>query len=135
MSITTIAILEFIMAAGIGGFWIYFFLVENKNPEKSDIYLAFERSFPLPDLGFLVPALSSAGVGLLINHPLGYILTIVSGGGLIFLGLVDIGFNSQNKGYSSNAGDTVMNLIINIACIVLGPVFIINAAKYLTVLK
>jgi len=133
MSITTIAVLEFIFAAGIAGFWVYFFLVENKNPEKSDIYLAFERSFPLPDLCYLVPVLFIAGLCLLNNHLLGYILTITAGGGLIFLGLVDIGFNARNKGYSSNIGDTVMNLFINLSCVIMGPFFIISISRYLAV--
>ncbi len=133
MSITTIAVLEFIFAAGIAGFWVYFFLVENKNPEKSAVYLGFERSFPLPDLGYLVPVLVIAGCGLLNNYAFGYILTITAGGGLIFLGLVDIGFNSQNKGYSSNIGDTIMNLFINCACVIMGPVFIISISKYISI--
>ncbi|TAL33242.1 MAG: hypothetical protein EPN93_14515 [Spirochaetes bacterium] len=133
MSITTIAVLEFIFAAGIAGFWVYFFLVENKNPEKSQVYLGFERSFPLPDLGYLVPVLLAAGYGLLNNHHFGYILTITAGGGLIFLGLVDIGFNAQNKGYSSNIGDTIMNLFINLACVIMGPVFIINISRYIAI--
>ncbi len=131
MSITTIAILEFLFAGGIAGFWIYFFLVENKNPEKTAIYLAYERSFPLPDLGYLVPVLTIAGICLLNNQWLGYILTITAGGGLIFLGLVDIAFNFQNKGYSSNIGDTIMNLFINLACVIMGPVFIYYISRYL----
>jgi hypothetical protein len=133
MSITTIAILELVFAAGFAGFWIYFFLVENRNPEKSAIYLAFERSFPLPDLVYLTPVLIIAGICLLNNHPLGYILTITAGGGLIFLGLVDIGFNVQNKGYTSNIGDTIMNLFINLSCVIMGPVFIINISRYITI--
>ena len=74
-----------------------------------------------------------AGISLLNDQSLGYILTITAGGGLIFLGLVDIGFNFQNKGYSSNIGDTIMNLFINIACVVMGPVFIISISKYLMI--
>ncbi len=133
MSITTIAVLEFIFAAGIAGFWVYFFIVENNNPEKSDIYLAYERSFPLPDLFYLVPVLVVAGICLLNGHWLGYILTITGGGGLIFLGLVDIGFNFRNKGYSSNIGDTMLNLFINLACVIMGPVFIIIISRYLMI--
>ncbi len=131
MSIATIAVLEFIFAAGIASFWIYFFLVENKNPEKSAVYLGYERSFPLPDLCYLVPVLTIAGICLLKDYRLGYILTITAGGGLIFLGLVDIAFNFQNKGYSSNIGDTIMNLFINLACVIMGPVFIVSVSKYL----
>ena len=133
MSITTIAVLEIIIAAGISCFWVYFFLIENKNPEKSNVYLGYERSFPLPDLGYLVPMLLTASFGLFNNYFFGYILTISAGGGLIFLGLVDIAFNFQNKGYSSNAGDTILNLFINFTCLILGLVFIINMCNYLII--
>lgn len=116
---------QFGLAAGIIGFWVFFFMVENKNPEKSQIYLHYERSFPLPDLGWLVPSLLIAGFGLLGDAQYGYIFTIISGGSLIFLGLVDISFNLQNGGYTSNRIDTLMNLVINGICIIFGPVSII----------
>ncbi len=115
------------------GFWIYFFLVENKKPDKSEVYLAYERSFPIPDLVWLTPGLIVSAIGVLLGQLFGYILTIAVSGGLIFLGLVDISFNAQNKQYTSNLGDAIMNIFINLACIIMGPVFIIGAAQYIGV--
>jgi len=128
-----LAILEIMFAIGMIGFWIYFFLVENKNPEKSKEYLSYERSFPIPDLVWLTPGLIISAIGVLLHQLFGYILNIAVSGGLIFLGLVDISFNIQNKQYTSNFGDSMMNIFINLACVILGPIFIIGAAQYIGV--
>jgi hypothetical protein len=126
-----LASFELVFAIGMIGFWIYFFLVENKNPNKSKEYFAYEHSFPIPDLVWLTPGLIVSAIGVFSDRPYGYFLTIAVSGGLIFLGLVDFSFNIQNKQYSSNIGDTIMNIFINLACLILGPVFIIGATQYL----
>ena len=127
MNSILIAIFEILIAVGLIGFWIYFFLVENKNPEKSAIYLGFERSFPVPDLGWVTPSLIIAAVGLLSEQPFGIFFTITSGSTLLFLGLLDISFNIQNGGYTKNIGDIIMNLFINLVCVIFGPLFMIFA--------
>lgn len=124
-----LAIFEIVFAVGIVGFWIYFFLVENKNSERSKEYLAYERSFPVPDLIWITPGLIVSAIGVLSDQFWGYIVTIAVSGGLIFLGLVDISFNVQNKQYTSNIGDAIMNAFINLACVTLGPIFIIGAVQ------
>ena len=128
-----LAVLELVFAVGMIGFWTFFFLVENKNPDKTKEYFAFERSFPIPDLVWLTPGLIVSAIGVLLNQKFGYIVTIAVSGGLIFLGLVDISFNVQNKQYTSNLGDAIMNIFINLACLILGPVFIIGSSQYLGV--
>lgn len=124
METTAIAVFELIIAVGLVGFWVYFFAVENQNPEKTPVYLAFERSFPLPDLGWLTPALVIAASGLLSGKSIGVVFTIAAGGGLLFLGLLDISFNTQNKGYTTSLGDTFLNITINGVCVIMGPLFI-----------
>lgn len=132
MNDITIAVFELLIAVGLIGFWIYFFLVENKNPEKSDVYFGFERSFPVPDLGWVTPSLIIAAIGLLSGQSYGIFFTITSGSALLFLGLLDISFNVQNKGYTTNISDTIMNLLINIVCVIFGPWFMIYAwSKFL----
>ncbi len=127
MNSVLIAIFEILIGVGLIGFWIYFFLIENKNPEKSEVYFGFERSFPVPDLGWVSPSLIIAAIGLLSEQRFGIFFTITSGSALLFLGLLDISFNVQNKGYSTNIGDTVMNLFINLVCVIFGPLFMISA--------
>ncbi|WP_457556763.1 hypothetical protein [Candidatus Harpocratesius sp.] len=132
MNAIWIAISEFIIAGGLILFWIYFFKVENQNPNKSSEYLAFERSFPIPDLVWLTPALIISGITLLQNSKVGIILTIGSGGSLLFLGLLDTSFNIQNEGYTKSLTDMVINLSINITCIGMGIVFLIVGGSWIT---
>jgi len=122
-----IAILQILLALGFIGFWIYFFAVENRNPENTEVYLAFERSFPVPDLLWIMPCLIVSAIGILMNQPFGIFFTIISGSALIFLGLLDISFNIQNEGYKKSISDTIMNLFINLICVILGPIFLIYA--------
>ncbi len=129
MNYVFIAICQLLIAFGIGGFWIYFFLVENKNPEKSAVYLGFERSFPVPDLGWLIPTLILASIGLFSDQKFGVFFTIISGSALVFLGLLDISFNAQNSGYTTDLGDTLMNVFINAVCVIFGPIFLLFAWK------
>ena len=129
MNVIILASIEIFIAVGIIGFWVYFFLVENHNPEKTPIYLAFERSFPLPDLIWLTPALIIAAVGLLTEKPMGIVFTIAAGGALLFLGLVDTSFNLKNGGYTTKPMDTLINVVINGVSIIMGPVLIILGAQ------
>lgn len=131
MNSIVLAIFEILIALGIGGFWVYFFLIENKNPDHSAVYFGFERSFPLPDLFWLVPCLIFAAIGLLLIQKFGVVLTIASGGALIFLGLVDISFNARNGGYTTKISDTIMNLFINAVCVIFGPLFIYFGSQIL----
>ncbi|MHA1283685.1 MAG: hypothetical protein ACTSQP_14395 [Promethearchaeota archaeon] len=125
-----IASLQLFMCAGFIGFWIYFFLVENKKPDQREGYLEFERSFPAADLGWCVPTLLLAAIGLLLGQSFGYFFSIVSGSALIFLGLLDISHNVQYEGYKGKKFDVALNLIVNLFCIIFGPVFLIYGWLY-----
>ena len=120
-----VAGLEIFMTAGIIGFWIYFFLVENKKPNQREGYLEFERSFPLPDLGWAAPCLIIGAIGLIIDQKFGFVFSIAGGSALIFLGLLDISHNLQYGGYKGEKLDIILNLIVNVFCIVFGPIFMI----------
>ena len=115
-----LAVLQIILAIGIGGFWIFFFMVENKNPEKEEWYLKHERSFPLPDLGLISVCLIVAAAGLLSGERFGIFFTIVSGGGLIFLGLIDLAFNLQNGLFKTKNMDAYMSIGIVSIVLVMG---------------
>ena len=123
-----IAILQIILAIGIIGFWLYFFKFENKNPERTAVYLGFERSFPVADLAFLTPLLIISAIGLLLGEPFGLLFNIMAGSALVFLGLLDISFNLQQGGYKGKKSDTILNLAINLICIILGPLFLLYGA-------
>ncbi len=106
-------------------FWTFFFMVENKNPENSDIYLAFERSFPVPDLLWLTPCCFIGGYGLLYGLSYGAFFAVLSGCSLLFISLLDISFNTLNQGYTKSVGDGIINGVMNFLCLTFGILFMI----------
>lgn len=64
--------LQICIAIGFIGFWIHFFMFENKNLENSEVYLGFERAFPIPDLCWVTPSLFFAAIGLLMEESYGF---------------------------------------------------------------
>lgn len=123
-----IGILEIILAVGFILFWTYFFLVENKK-EKSEIYFAFERSFPIPDLGLITPLLIISAIGNILGQRFGVFFSIVSGGALLFLGLIDVSFNVQQKNLKSKT-DLITSFVINIICLAFGTISVIYGWLY-----
>ncbi len=125
---TIIAALQILPCVVIPVYWIHFFLVETKNPENSEIYLAFEKTFPLPEFCWLIPCLLLSAIGLITEQKYGYLFSIAAGSGLILIGLFDISYNIQNSGYSlknSQKSQVMTEVIFNLFCIIFGPIFII----------
>ncbi|MFZ5630869.1 MAG: hypothetical protein ACOY5B_17175 [Spirochaetota bacterium] len=140
-----IAILQVVLALGFTGFWLLYFFEDacrTQGPQLAaclasgntgsclgpalscERYLAFENSFPLPDLGYIVPLLVASAWGLWLNRRWGYLAGIMAGSALIFLGLLDISFNLQNARYSIGLIDAAMNVLINAVCVIFGPLLI-----------
>lgn len=118
-----ILIFQFIFIVGFIGFWIYFFLVEAKNPEHTEVYLVFEKSFVLPDIGFATPSLVLSVIGLLTQQNFGYFFSVVAGSAILFLFLLDFSFNIQQGNYKKR--EFILEIVINIMCAVFGPIFMI----------
>jgi hypothetical protein len=120
------AVMELALAVGIISFWLAFFstdVVNIKDPELKEIYLAFESAFPIPDLCLSV-LLIIGGIGLLRMKSYGSLFSLLGGASLIFLGLLDVSFNTQHGIYLIGIGEAVMNGIMNLLCLG-GGVFII----------
>jgi hypothetical protein len=115
-----LAILQMIFAIGLIGFWIYFFLVENKDPNQEEWYIKHERSFPLPDIGVIAVFLIVAAIGLLLNQRFGTFFTIVASGALLFLGLIDFSFNLQNNRFTTKDMDGYMSIFIVAVALIMG---------------
>lgn len=120
-----IAILQIIFGVGTIGFWIYFLLVENKDPEKTEVYLVFERSFIIPDLCWVTPCLFISAFGLLTKQGFWGFFSIAAGSAILFLFLLDFSFNLQQGTYKRITSDNILEIIVNILCIIGAPLFMI----------
>ena len=123
---TLIAILQILFGMGIISFWIYFLIVENKDPEKTEVYLVFERSFIIPDIGWVTPCLFISAIGLLTNQAYGIFFSIAGGSAILFLLLLDFSFNIQQKTYSKEKRkENIIEILVNILSLIAGPLFMI----------
>jgi hypothetical protein len=119
-----IAILQIIFGIGIILFWIYFLLVENRDPEKTEVYLVFERSFILADVGWITPCLFISAFGLLTSQSYWVFFSIAAGSSILFLFLMDFSFNIQRGNYK-RIKENFLEIIVNILCLIGGPLFMI----------
>ena len=120
------AIMELAIAVGIIAFWIAFFcadLVKIDDPHLEEIYLAFESAFPVADISLSI-VLIIGGIGLLKKMPFGFLFSLLGGASLIFLGLLDVSFNTQHGIYLLGIGEAILNIFINSLCLG-GGIFLI----------
>lgn len=118
-TIILVAVMELAIAAGIISFWIAFFsadLVSINDPHLKEIYLAFESAFPVADI-YLSILLIVAGISLLKKKSLGFLFSLLGGASLIFLGILDISFNTQHGIYLLGIGEAILNIFINLLCL------------------
>jgi hypothetical protein len=121
MLIIIIAILQILLGIGFIGFWVIFYFTEYKNPKMEECDFKHEKSFPLPDLGWIMPCLFLGGVGILIEQEIGFFFTALAGSGMMFLGLIDLAYDIQNKYY------TPLGIVIILIMLIFGPILIICA--------
>lgn len=120
------AIMELAIAVGIVSFWIAFFsadLVSIDDPHLEEIYMAFESAFPVADISLAI-VLIIGGIGLLKKMSFGFLFSLLGGGSLVFLGLLDVSFNTQNGIYLLGIGEAILNIFINLLCLG-GGIFLI----------
>lgn len=121
------AIFQLLIAVGLIGFWVMFYFTEVKNRKMSEAEYKHELSFPLPDLGWVLPNLIISSIGLLIGENFGYFFTITAASGMMFLGLIDLAYNLQNGGFNTkeHGFDAYMSIFIVSVMLILGPIFLI----------
>lgn len=121
-TIHAVAIMELVFAFGIVVFWAAFFSTDMVDIDDSwlkEVYLAFESAFPVPDI-YLSIVLTIGGLGLLKRKYGGVIFSLMGGGSLIFLGLLDISFNTRQGIYFLSVEEAVLNASINVLCVAFG---------------
>jgi hypothetical protein len=115
-------------AVGLVLFWIGFFTVglSPENPPAG--YFAYEHSFPPPDITLAIVLI----IGSLMSmkgQAKGAIILAAAGGGLVFLGILDMSFNFQNGMYSISLMDMILNAFINLWCVIFGVVIVAKMMK------
>jgi hypothetical protein len=129
--IPAIAVMELAVAFGIIAFWAAFFSTDMVSIEDSrlkEVYLAFESAFPVADF-YLAIMLIIGGIGLLKRKFYGTVFSLMGGASLIFLGLLDVSFNTQQGIYSLGVEEAVMNIFINSLCIGFGTYLVRSVWK------
>jgi hypothetical protein len=120
-----LAILLLTTAVVTAAYWIDFFVHGSVNVVDADWYIKFERAFPVAD-GFMSACCALAGAGLLTDWSLADPFALVAAGALLFLGLMDITFNVDNRlyGYVRTSWPMRAELVINVWCIGFGALLL-----------
>ena len=122
--LTVIAVLMLLTAVGTSLFWVTFFIdLEAQRSgylaSRCDAWFAWEMSFPLADAWMAATAILGA-VGLWRMRPSGLLFSLVGGGAMVFLGLMDVLFFLQNGLYFPLTGEVAIELFIHVWAVAFG---------------
>lgn len=122
----TFSVLLIGTAIGLIYYWIDFYIKGGVKVVNEEWYVRFQKSFPIADLWTAASALVGA-IGLLVEENFGLFFSIIAAGSLIFLGLMDVTFNIQNKLYRLIVSSSQMKfeVFINIWTLGLGIALLI----------
>lgn len=98
-----VAVAQILTAAGIIRFWIIWFRTEHNEPWLPSGYMEHERTFVYPDSVLSVLLVCSA-VLLFLEKPLGESLTLVCGGMMLFLTVIDTAYFAQHGLFAKERG-------------------------------
>ena len=122
--LTVTAVLMLLTAVGTILFWVTFFAdLEAQRggylASRCDAWFAWEMSFPLAD-GWMAATAILGAVGLWRMRPAGLLFGLVSGGAMVFLGLMDVLFFLQNGLYLPLNSEVAVELFIHIWTAIFG---------------
>ena len=98
-----IALAQLVMAAGIIRFWFIWFRTEHNEPWLPTGYMEHERTFVYPDSVMSVLMVFAAML-LFLDNPIGEKLTLVCGGMMLFLTVIDIAYFAQHGLFAKERG-------------------------------
>jgi hypothetical protein len=117
-ALTITAALMLLTAIGIVLFWVVFFTDleaqrESTFASRSEAWFAWELSFPLADAWVALTAAVGA-IGLWRMRPTGLLFGLISGGAMVFLGLIDLLFFLENGLYLPMNAEAAIELLIHL---------------------
>jgi hypothetical protein len=104
--------IEILMGGGLLYFWYSFFTTEQDLSGKPEGWFLHERCFVYPDVTIALVLFLSAGL-LLAGSPLGERTSLVAGGMLLFLGIIDVAYHAQNGMLAAGAPNRPQLLLID----------------------
>lgn len=106
-------------------YWIEFFLRKGVQVTQEDWYRKFQRAFPVANMWLAMCAFLGA-IGLLTEQGYGLFFSMLAASSLIFLALMDITFNVQNKLYPlvSTSNEMKLELAGNLGFLAVGVILI-----------
>jgi hypothetical protein len=94
-------------------YWVLYFATGVVQAETSEVYIAFENSFPLAD-AWMAAACFAGAAGLFLRRHWGLLFGICAGATMIFLGCMDVLFNLEQGMYAVMNGEMVFETLINV---------------------
>jgi len=124
--ILILSVLLIISAIGLIYYWVDFYLRKGVQVVQEEWYMKFQRAFPVADMWVVACALIGA-VGLFTGQNYGLFFSMLAASSLIFLALMDITFNIENKLYRlvGTSHEMKLELVINLWCLSLGVILIV----------
>jgi len=112
-----------LIALGTTAYWVQFFTSGDVKVRTDEVYLAFERAFPLADAWLTGCALAGA-IGLWRGRSWGFLFGLLAGSSLVFLGAVDMLFSYNEGNYRIVSAAMAAEIAIEVTTLVGGPVVI-----------
>lgn len=104
-------------------YWLDFFTTGAVHVRHDEVYLAFERAFPLADAWMAACSLLGA-FGLGRRRSWGLLCGLLAGSAQIFLGCMDVLFNLNEGNYAIASAAMAGELLINVWLLVGAPLLI-----------
>ena len=98
-----VAAVQILVAMGIARFWTTWLRTEHEEPWLPTGYVEHERCFVYPD-SVLAALMVVAAILLFLGKPLGERLTLVCGGMMLFLTVIDTAYFLQNGMFTKEKG-------------------------------
>jgi hypothetical protein len=121
-----VAALELAGAAGFAAFWVVWWRSDHDEDRLPDGYVDHEAPFVWSD-SMLAVLLTASAILLLFEEQLGESLSLVAGGMLLFLGVLDAAYFARTGLFAPDRGG-VVNALVVIGVLALGSILVVRFA-------